>query len=271
MIMMRRILFLYFALGILPLFCKAQTKDTISLSEFDRKIVEFDKPDYNSISYSKELGKRERRNHNILVYGCVYKSNNYLRTEGWKDDEFKGSHGIVYMVLDTVTNTFFWLDSGLDGIYARHTMYGSCKVEDDVLYLRPELTSRTTFDKDGKNTEFNDTIGLVYSKGESEASFQGNDFGCREWVKEYRFIFTEGQLRNITDKFLPWEMTREEWDEAMKEDNRQLPINRDVGLFPVSESFFDTWGETLLYPSVLYRIDLGPHDKHMYYYFIPYP
>ena len=71
MIMMRRILFLYLALSILPLFCKAQRKDTISLSEFDRKIVEFDKPDYNSISYSIELDKYERRKHNILLYGCV--------------------------------------------------------------------------------------------------------------------------------------------------------------------------------------------------------
>ena len=201
----------------------------------------------------------------------MYKSNNYLRSEGWKDDEFNGSHGMVYMLLDTVTNTFFWVDSGLDGIYARHTMYGSCKIENDILYISPEYTSRTTFDKDGKNTEFDDTIGLVYSKGQSDASFQGNDFGSPEWVNEYRFIFTEGQLRNITDKFLPWEITREEWNEAMKEDDRKLPINRNVGLYPVSESFFDTWGETLLYPSVLYRIELGPHDKHMYYYYMPYP
>ena len=250
---MKIFLYIYFIFGIAPLFCKAQTyeSDTISQYQFKGTLSEYNKPSYK---YNDgELGEEERKRHSLLVYGAAYLHDSLSNTVCERRIDLIGEmveEDFVYLVIDTMTNTFYWVDSGFEDTHERNAMFGSCRIEGEVLYLQPAFSSRTIHNNNKKTTVFNDSIGLLYAGNDL---FQSN----KKRIKEYKFIITEDELRNITDRFLPWEIPYKEWEEKVyvfAEDEKYLPHN------PQKIMFHSLYEESF-YPFCLYRIDLGTKNE----------
>lgn len=255
--MMNYLLFLL--LSIFPILSHAtiHKTDTISKSDFKGKLSEFHRPCYKD--NDGKLSKKESRRHSLLVYGAAYlHQSQYMTDYGYIHDihdideiSEKVEENFVYMVIDTITNTFYWVDSGFENTHERNTIFGMCKIEGEVLYLQAEYSSRTIPDNNKRSTIFGDSIGLIYS---------GNDINSKKKrIKEYKFIITEDQLRDITDWVLPWETSYQEWEKGVRifdKDTKFLPPNPQMIMF-------HSPNEELYYPSVLYRIDLGPKNRNV--------
>ena len=252
---MKIFLYILFIFGITPFFCKAQAyePDTISQSQFKGTLSEYNKPLYKDNDWV--LGEEERMHHSLLVYGASYLHDSLCNTvcEGTIDMiSEKVKEDFVYLVIDTMTNTFYWVDSGFEDTHERNTMFGSCRIEGEVLYLKAEYSSRTVHDNNKKTTVFNDSIGLLYA---GDVLFLSNI----ERIKEYKFLITEDQLRNITNCILPWEMPYKEWESEVRvfcDGDKFLPQN------PEKDMFHSPY-EELFYPYVLYRIDLGTKNRRV--------
>lgn len=244
---MKKLLLSTFIICIMPAFGNAQLQDTIKQSDFKGDFSEYNKPYYKH--NDGELDKKESKRHSLLVYGAAYLHDLLSITvdaDYITDISKMVEEDFVYLVVDTMTNTFYWVDSGFEDTHERNTMFGSCRIEGDILYLKAEYSSRTIHDNDRKTTVFNDSIGLLYAR---DGLYQSN----KKRIKEYKFIMADNQLRNVTEYFLPWEMPYQDWKSKIRifdNGDKILPANINNGMFHSEH-------EISFYPKVLYRIDLG--------------
>lgn len=250
---MKKLLLSTFIICIMPALGNAQLQDTIKQSDFKGDFSEYNKPYYKH--NDGELDKKESKRHSLLVYGAAYLHDSLRITvdaHNITDVSEMVEEDFVYLVVDTMTNTFYWVDSGFEDTHERNTMFGSCRIEGDILYLKAEYSSRTIHENDRKTTVFNDSIGLLHAGGLLDAGnylYQSN----KKRIKEYKFIIANNQLRNVTEYYLPWEMPYQDWKNKIKmfdNGNKKLPGN-------IHNQMFHSEYEPSFYPKVLYRIDLG--------------
>ena len=136
----------------------------------------------------------------LMVYGGAYvrDDTHSLGTERI----YKRRTGYVYMVIDPVTETFMWLDCSSDEINERHSLYGSCRISQDTLYIQPKFGS--IVDENGSR-RFDDRTAMIYyypteplqNKHDHTLRLQ-EIFQEKNQLSEYVFLINDKELRDIT-------------------------------------------------------------------------
>jgi hypothetical protein len=136
----------------------------------------------------------------LMVYGGAYVRDDTLplgATSG-----YVRRTGYVYMVIDPVTETFMWLDCSSDEINERHSLYGSCRISQDTLYIQPKFGS--IVDENGSR-RFDDSAAMIYYYStESLKNTHDNELRLQELFQdknkliEYVFLINKEELRDIT-------------------------------------------------------------------------
>lgn len=162
---------------------------------------------YNLIAQGGILGTEpDLQNYEVgqlMVYGGAYvrDDTHSLGTECI----YERRTGYVYMVIDPVTETFMWLDCSSDEINERHSLYGSCRISQDTLYIQPKFGS--IVGKDGSR-RFDESAAMIYYQP-SEPLQNKHDhtlrlqeiFQEKNQLSEYVFLINDKELRDITSPY----------------------------------------------------------------------
>ena len=136
----------------------------------------------------------------LMVYGGAYvrDDTHSLGTEC----KYERRTGYVYMVIDPVTETFMWLDCSSDEINERHSLYGSCRISQDTLYIQPKFGS--IVDENGSRRFDDSTAMIYYYPTEPLQNTHDQDLRLKELfqnknkLSEYVFLINDKELRDIT-------------------------------------------------------------------------
>jgi hypothetical protein len=134
----------------------------------------------------------------LMIYGGAY-----IKDEGKNAMfEYERRTGYVYMVIEPKTETFVWIDCSSDERNERHSLYGSCRISQDTLYIQPKFGS--IVGKDGSR-RFDESAAMIYYQP-SEPLQNKHDhtlrlqeiFQEKNHLSEYIFLINDKELRDIT-------------------------------------------------------------------------